>query len=92
MADIQVLEGSWEEIKLHDGELAGQRVRLVVLHPGSGTTDGGRGGQSLADTLGSLIEEARHVQREPPVPETDPYKQAFGEILKEKYRRMGLTL
>jgi len=28
-----VLEGSWEEIKTHDAELAGKMVRLVVDQP-----------------------------------------------------------
>ncbi len=28
-----VLEGSWEEIRTHESELTGRRVRLVVLAP-----------------------------------------------------------
>ena len=27
----QVLEGAWEEIAVHAGELAGKKVRLIVL-------------------------------------------------------------
>jgi len=29
MARPQVLEGTWEELKLHDEELSGRRFRLV---------------------------------------------------------------
>jgi len=31
MAQAQVLEGTWEELKLHDKELSGKRVRLILL-------------------------------------------------------------
>jgi len=31
MANPQVLEGTWEELKLHDKELSGKRFRLVPL-------------------------------------------------------------
>ncbi len=31
MAQPQVLEGTWEEIKLHDEELSGKRFRLVPV-------------------------------------------------------------
>ncbi len=30
MTQPQVLEGTWEEIKLHDGELAGRFLRVIV--------------------------------------------------------------
>ena len=33
MAQLQVLEGTWEEIKLHDQELLGKRFRLVPVPP-----------------------------------------------------------
>lgn len=31
MANPQVLEGTWEELKLHEKELSGKRFRLVPL-------------------------------------------------------------
>lgn len=31
MANTQVLEGMWEELKLHDKELSGKRFRLILL-------------------------------------------------------------
>ena len=33
MAQSQVLEGTWEELKLHEQELAGKRFRLVPVPP-----------------------------------------------------------
>ena len=33
MAKPQVLEGTWEELKLHEEELSGKRFRLVPLSP-----------------------------------------------------------
>ena len=33
MAQPRVLEGTWEEIKLHEAELAGRRFRLVPVPP-----------------------------------------------------------
>ena len=33
MAQPQVLEGTWEELKLHDQELTGNRFRLVPVPP-----------------------------------------------------------
>jgi hypothetical protein len=33
MARPQVLEGTWEELKLHEEELSGKRFRLIPLPP-----------------------------------------------------------
>lgn len=38
MAKAQVLEGTWEELKLHDKELSGKRIRLILLAPESEST------------------------------------------------------
>jgi hypothetical protein len=35
MARPQVLEGTWEELKLHEEELSGKRFRLIPLLPES---------------------------------------------------------
>lgn len=32
MAKQQIYEGTWEQVKLHDQDLSGQQVRLVILH------------------------------------------------------------
>ena len=38
MANPQVLEGTWEELKLHEKELSGKRFRLVPLASEAETT------------------------------------------------------
>jgi hypothetical protein len=38
MANAQVLEGTWEELKLHDKELSGKRFRLILLSSEPDTT------------------------------------------------------
>lgn len=44
MAQPHVLEGTWEEIKLHDEELAGKRFRLVPVasETAQTTSNGGK--------------------------------------------------
>lgn len=39
-----------------------------------------------------LLEEAKNLETEPGKPSSDPYEAAFGEIMKEKYRKQGLKL
>ncbi len=33
MRELQIYEGTWEQVKLHDQELRGHEVRLFVLGP-----------------------------------------------------------
>ena len=47
--------------------------------------------QSLATVFVELIEAAKHVEREAPLPPTDPHEVEFRDALQEKYRRMGLN-
>ncbi|HZO86989.1 MAG TPA: hypothetical protein VFB38_01520 [Chthonomonadaceae bacterium] len=35
MAEPQVLEGTWEEIKLHEEELKGRKVKVIIEEPSS---------------------------------------------------------
>jgi hypothetical protein len=53
MAEAQVLEGKWEDIKLHDEELIGKEVRVTILPPKTNTTQNGadKKGMSLAEML-----------------------------------------
>ena len=46
--------------------------------------------ENLQQAFADLIEAAKHVEREVPVPLTDPQEVAFSEALLEKYRKMGL--
>jgi len=46
--------------------------------------------KDLKQAIAELIEAAKHVEREEPVPLTDPHEIAVSEALQEKYRKMGL--
>ena len=46
----------------------------------------------LDTALSALLEEADRIEPATPVPPTDPQEKAFGEIMGEKYRKMGLQL
>lgn len=49
-------------------------------------------GETLDKALAALLEEADRIEDETPSPSTDPQKKAFGEIVDEKYRKMGFHL
>ncbi len=46
----------------------------------------------LDTALSALLEEADRIEHATPLPPTDPYEKAFGEIMDEKYRKMGFRL
>jgi hypothetical protein len=46
----------------------------------------------LRETAARLFAEADGIEREPGTPNNDPYKAALGEIIAEKYRKIGLKL
>lgn len=46
----------------------------------------------LRETAARLFAEADCIERGPGTPSNDPYKAAFGEIIAEKHRKMGLKL
>ncbi len=84
-----VCEGTWEELAAHADQFKGQRLRVMVLPPkGKEETDESR----LRETVACLFEEADSLEREPGKQSSDPYEAAFGEIITEKYRKMGLKL
>jgi hypothetical protein len=76
------IEGTWEEILSHADELAGHRVKVIVLDEGQAPTPGLDAGnlyERLKDRVGRVIF---------PVPQdlsrrTDHY---FGKALEEKHR------
>ncbi|HZO89826.1 MAG TPA: hypothetical protein VFB38_15970 [Chthonomonadaceae bacterium] len=49
-------------------------------------------GETLDKALAALIAEADSGEREAPVPHADPQEAAFGEMVTEKYRKMGFKL
>ena len=85
-----VLEGTWEEIRAHDAELAGRRVRLMIIsdEPQSKHAEDPPAPRervehpTLAETLAG---RTGRVNFGPPNL-SENTEQAFGEILRAKYR------
>lgn len=48
--------------------------------------------QRLHEALANILLQAENLERQPPVPHTDPHEIAFGEIMREKYRKQGFHL
>lgn len=84
MAQFDTFEGSWEEIvENHSPELAGKRVRVVIVPD--------REPQRLDLALEDLLAEVDCLETkrpEIPYPKPDP----FGDELKEKYGKQGFKL
>lgn len=87
----QVIEGTWEEIAEHGGELSGKRVRLTVLdetsaeNGNSTTTEPTPSSEVLASLTGVIDSRATSP--------TSPRKRsAYGELVVEKFRKQGLKL
>ena len=72
-----------EELGLHPGDEV--RVRLEAAN-------GTRDQASLNVAVSELLDEARQLAAEAGRPSDDPYELAFGEMVKEKYRRQGFIL
>ncbi|GIV16438.1 MAG: hypothetical protein KatS3mg022_1873 [Armatimonadota bacterium] len=53
MGNFKVLEGTWEEIKAHESELKGHRLRVMVL-PETGDTEFPLTGRELLHYLASI--------------------------------------
>jgi hypothetical protein len=47
---------------------------------------------ALQEVARRLFAEADNIEREPGRPSSDPYTKAFGEIIAEKHRKMGLKV
>ncbi len=89
MAQLEVLEGTWEELAVHAETLKGKKLRLIVLpqeEPDVSLP------QQLHERAARLLAATDSLQREPGKPSDNPYKKAFGEIVTEKHKRMGLKL
>jgi hypothetical protein len=92
MTHPEVIEGTWEELAAYAEVLKGRRLRLIVLPAAAETTDRVTNEPRLRDTAARLFVEADGSEREPGIPRSDPYKAAFGEIIAEKHRKIGLKL
>ena len=93
MAQPQIYEGTALEIaeQLRVSNLTGKLKAIIMPDEYERTSTNGTG-ETLDKALASLLEEADRIRREMPVPHTDPHKIAFGEIIAEKYRKMGFKL
>jgi hypothetical protein len=92
MAHLEVFEGTWEELAAHAETFKGRKLRLIVLPVTTATADGVPDELRLREAAARLFAEADHLERQPGTPSSDPYKAAFGEIIAEKHRKMGLRL
>jgi hypothetical protein len=79
----RIFEGTWEEILLHAPELVGQRVRLTVL------SNENLKPQNVVTLDRILKGKVGRVQFQPPDLSTRT-KDAFADLLVEKYKQSGL--
>jgi hypothetical protein len=92
MARLEVFEGTWEELSARAEEFKGCKLRLIVLAKEAEASGVNTNEAALRETAARLFADADNVEREPGKSSSDPQKAAFGEILTEKYRKMGLKL
>lgn len=92
MAHIEVIEGTWEELATHAEEFKGRKLRLIVLPEETKVTDASPDEEVLRETALRLFTEADDIERTPGETSSTPHKEAFGEIITEKYQKMGLKL
>lgn len=85
----RVIEGTWEEIAEHGGQLSGKRVRLTVLdetYPENGNTTTMETNPEVLAALTGVIDSRATSP-------TSPRKRsAYGELVVEKFRKQGLKL
>ena len=86
-----VLEGTWEEIAEHGGELSGKRVRLTILdQPSAENGDAAaREAKQKTEDLRTLIGaiDSRELSSKSP-----RKRGAYGKAVVEKLRKQGLRL
>ena len=87
----RVIEGTWEEIAEHGGQLSGKRVRLTVLDDtctenwNTTTTEAHPTTEVFAALTGVIDSRATSS--------TSPRKRsAYGDLVVEKFRKQGLKL
>lgn len=92
MAYPEVFEGTWEELSARAEEFKGHRLRLIVLPQEAEATGAISDVTPLLEVATRLFAEADTSEREPGKPSNDPQETAFGEIVAEKHRKLGLKL
>lgn len=93
MAMPQIYEGTAQEIaeQLRESNLVGKLKAVISLQEYE-TSSIPSTGETLDIALASLLEEADRIEREKPIAPTDPHEIAFGEIMAEKYQKMGFKI
>ena len=92
MAYLEVFEGTWEELSARAEEFKGRRLRLIMLPKEAEATGAVSDVTALLEMATRLFAGADTSEREPGKPSSDPHEAAFGEIVAEKHRKMGLKL
>ena len=92
MAHIEVLEGTWEELSARAETFKGRRLRLIVLPEESAATTITPEERILREKAVELFAEADNVERTLREIRHDSHKAAFGDIITDKYQKMGLKL
>ncbi len=88
---IHVLEGTWEEIAEHGGELSGKRVRLTILDDPCAENGNPLGGETKNQT-GDLAPLIAAIDSRQPSSEPRRKRSPYSEAVVEKFRRQGLKL
>ncbi len=92
MGYLEVIEGTWEELTARSEEFKGRRLRLIVLPTETKNNKAMIGETALHQAADRLFAEADALEREAGKPSQDSYENAFGKVIAEKYRKMGLKV
>lgn len=91
MNRTEVIEGTWEELSARAEEFKGHKLRLIVLPPEADNSQT-ISTEATLQAATRLFAEADMLERKPGEPSHDSYENAFGKVLTEKYRKMGLDV
>lgn len=83
MDDITILEGTWEEIRAHDAELAGKQVRLEVANTSDEASAWEAERLAAAERFRLAREEARKIEAD------IPYRSGFDSVAMIREARAG---
>ena len=81
---IQVIEGTWEEVLKRESELAGRRVKLIVVDEIPET--------DLRERAQALVEQAATIKPSRVLKDSTGQASAYADAVADKYRRQGFHL
>jgi bifunctional DNA-binding transcriptional regulator/antitoxin component of YhaV-PrlF toxin-antitoxin module len=82
---LTIPQNAAEKLGLHPGDEVEVRLETKNGMSPIATID-------YDQVIAELLAEAQRIQPEPGKPGSDPHEAAFGEIMKEKYRKQGFRL